>query len=200
MTALFMRALPGLVIAALLTVAAWAVERIGYNRAAVKYELRIANDKIKSDAALRKVELAAKVRFDEQSRNALRQSELLIAAKTTIDAQTQQLKERSKDVSTLYREQPSDALEPVPDWIVTSGWLCDYNRAIGYGLSGPDAGADSGGAENPACAADPFSPSGVSAERILAHHEEYGGYCRKLEEQIDRINAHVEFVERKPIK
>lgn len=192
------RVLPGLLVAAALTGAAWKIDSNGFHRAEAKYKLKIADNEIAQGKALRDAEIAAKARYDAQSRNALRQSELLIAAKTTIDAQTQQLKERSKDVSTHYREQPSAALQPVPGWIVTNGWLCDYNRAIGYGL--PGAGPDADGVENPSCAADAFVPSGVSAERILVHHEEYGGYCRKLEQQIDGLNAHIEFIEGKQIK
>jgi hypothetical protein len=192
------RVLPGLLIAAAFAGAAWKIDANGYDRAEAKYLLQIATDKAAHNKALADAAAEAKVKYDAQLKNGLRQSELLIAAKTTIDAQTQQLKERSKDVSNHYREQPSAALQPVPGWIVTNGWLCDYNRAIGYRL--PGAGTDTGGTENPACAADAFVPSGVSAERILAHHEEYGGYCRKLEQQIDGLNAHIEFIEGKPIK
>jgi hypothetical protein len=192
------RLLPGLLIAAALAGVAWKIDANGFDRAKNKYELQITNDKLTHSKALQEAEIAAKARYDAQNRNSLRQSELLIAAKTTIDAQTQQLKERSKNVSTHFRERPSAALQSVPGWIVTNGWLCDYNRAIGYGL--PGAGPDTGGVENPACAADAFVPSGVSAERILVHHEEYGGYCRKLEQQIDRLNAHIEFIEGKPTK
>lgn len=188
----------GLAITAAIAAGVSAIDQHGYDRAEAKYLLQIAKDKAAHSKALADAAAEAKTKYDAQVKNALRQSELLIAAKTTIDAQIQQLKERSKDVSTLYREQPSAALQPVPGWIVTNGWLCDYNRAIGYGL--PNASTDTGGVENPACAADPFGSSGVSAERILVHHEEYGGYCRKLEQQIDGLNAHIEFIEGKPIK
>jgi hypothetical protein len=190
--------LAGLAVAAVIAAGVSAIDQNGYDRAEAKYLLQIAKDKAAHSKALADAAAEAKAKYDAQARNALRQSELLIAAKTTIDAQTQQLQERSKDVSTQYREQPDAALQPVPGWIVTNGWLCDYNRAIGYGL--PGTGADASGVENPACAADPFGPSGVSAERILVHHEEYGSYCRKLEQQVDSLNAHIEFIEGKPIK
>lgn len=193
--------LPGLllalVVAALLGAAGVAVDRFGYSRAETKYQGEIAALKRAHAEAMLKAEREARATFESQNRNLLRQTEALIDAKATIDAQTRELqKERAKNVSTLYREVPDEPLRPVPGWIVTNGWLCDYNRAIGYGVSDPASG--DAGVEEEACKADAFAPSGVTAEEILRHHAEYGGYCRKLEQQIDRLVDHIECIERGP--
>jgi hypothetical protein len=190
-----------LLVAAVLGGAAWgitagvsAIDTNGYRRAESKYQLQIVTaDKTRVEQA-RLADAEAARKRDGEARNILRLSEQLITAKTVIDTQTKQLQERAHDVSTQYRPQPDAALMPVPDWIVTRGWLCDYNRAIGY--SEPGAGAAVGGDAATACAADAFGPSGVSAERILSHHEQYGGYCRKLEQQVNVLLDHIEFVEK----
>ncbi|KAF1043212.1 MAG: hypothetical protein GAK35_02304 [Herbaspirillum frisingense] len=43
------------------------------------------------------------------------------------------------------------------------------------------AGGAIGDDVDPACQADPFAPSGVTATQILVHHEEFAAYTRKLE-------------------
>lgn len=159
-----------------------AIETRGYERAEAKYLRQLTEAKS-----------AALDRYDMQNRNMLRLSEQLITAKTTIDAQTKKLQERANDVSTRYRPQPDAALQPVPGWIVTRGWVCDYNRAIGYGQ--PDDSSAVSGDAAATCAADPFAPSDVGAREILVHHEEYGGYCRKLEKQVNVLLDHIDFLE-----
>jgi hypothetical protein len=189
------RVVPGLILAALLAGAVYKIDERGYARAKTKYEAEISVLKLSHLSAVRNAELEANQRFVAQNHNMLRLSESLIAANATIDAQLKKLQERTRDVSTLYRPQPSAPLQSIPDWIVTHGWVCDYNRAIGYGASPVEDSASVSGAENTSCTAEPFSASQVSAERILAHHEEYGAYCRKLEQQVDRLIRHIDFVE-----
>lgn len=180
-------------VAASIDVMVSRIDARGYERAEADGNRKIADLKADQLEALRKAEAAARERFEAQNRNMLRLSERLIAASTTIDKQTKQLQERAKNVSTLYRPQPDAALVSVPGWIVTHGWVCDYNRAIGYDMSGSGAGV--GGTQNPSCATDPFGRSAVTGERILIHHEEYGGYCRKLEEQVNHLIDHLDFIE-----
>jgi hypothetical protein len=200
--AILSRVVPAGAIAVALVGSVWLIDHRadtrGYNRAEQQYKAQIADMKLSQAVDLQKAQRGEQTRRDAQSRNALRQSELLIAAKEKIDAQSKQLQERAPHVSTLYRQAPSAALQAVPDWLVTHGWVCDYNRATGDDL--PAAAAGASGTEDPSCAADPFGPSAVSAERILLHHEEYGAYCRKLEEQRDRLIGHIEFIEGKPIQ
>jgi hypothetical protein len=170
-----------------------AIDENGYTRAESKYKLQIANDDEKRAETVRLAEAAAQAERDDQARNAIGLAERLMAAKGQIDVLNKRLQERAKNVSTLYRPQPDAALLPVPGWVVTHGWLCDYNRAIGYAM--PEAGAAASGIESPSCAADPFGPSSVTGEQILVHHEEYGGYCRKLEEQVKALLDHIDFIE-----
>lgn len=190
-----------LLVAAILGGAIWgivsgvkAIEANGYNRAESKYKLQIADaDKVRADETRRAKVANDKQRGDE-AKNILKLSGELIASNSAIDLLTKRLQERAFNVSTLYRSQSNAGLLPVPGWIVTHGWVCDYNRAIGYAV--PGTGPAVGGNESASCAPDPFERSAVTGERILSHHEEYGGYCRKLEEQVNALLNHIEFVER----
>jgi len=183
-----------------------AIDAAGYARATAEKDRVISKLNADHVAAIAKItadqreeaaraEAAEKQKLDAQARNITYLSEQLIAANARTDALNKQLQERKTDVSTLYREKPGTALLHVPDWTVTNGWVCDYNRAIGYSV--PGAGAAVGGAADAACAADPFSRSAVTAERILGHHEEYGAYCQKLEQQVNALLDHIEYVEGK---
>lgn len=169
------------------------VDHNGYRRAETKYKLTLADMRSRQLLALRAAEIKAKEQYTAQSKNTMKLAERLIAANTTIDSQNKQLRERANDVSTRYRNQVDAALQPIPSWIVTHGWVCDYNRAIGYIL--PSSRAGISGIESTSCTTDAFSASGVTAERILLHHEEYGAYCRRLEEQLNSLIDHVEFIE-----
>lgn len=186
--------LKALIIAAALGAAVYFVDANGYGRAKGKYELQIArSDKLRADEA-RIADAEHEQNLEEQASNVLRLSEQLITANATIDAQTARLNERATNVSTFYRPQPQAALLPVPGWIVTHGWVCDYNRAIGYSV--PGAGAAVGGIESPSCAADAFGPSAVIGSGILVHHEQYAAYCRKLEKQVNALLDQYEFIEK----
>jgi hypothetical protein len=190
------KVLPGLIIAAVLAFGAYKIDQHGYKRATAECSVTITKMKDDQEQADQAAAQKAKVNMDAQNKNLLRLSESLITANQQIEAQAGQLKERVHDVSTQFRLQPTAALQPVPDWVVTRGWVCDYNRAIGYGNGVPGDGTAAGGAEDTSCASDAFSPSGISAQRILWHHEQYGTYCRKLEEQLNAILDHEDFVEK----
>lgn len=170
------------------------IDANGYRRAEDKYKLQIANDDAKRAEATRKAELNEQQRRNAQAANVLQLSERLIAANDIIDSLNKTLQERAAHVSNFYRPIPLAPLQPVPGWIVTHGWVCDYNRAIGYQVGGANATV-SGDAEA-ACTADAFSPSAVTGERILRHHEDYGAYCRKLEEQVNVLLDHIDYLER----
>ena len=173
---------------ALLATVVIGIDHYGYQRAESKYLLQIAKQKSDAETALKLAEAARDARYAAQNRSMLWLTEQLIAANNVIDVQKIKLQERARDVSTQYRPQPDAALLTVPGWIVTNGWLCDYNRAIdsiGYGL--PQAGTAIDRTEDPACQADPFTVSAITAEQILIHHEEYGAYTQSLEQQINRL-------------
>lgn len=176
--------LKGIAIAALVAFLGYSLDHHGYARAESEYQLKIANNELMAEKAIGIAKSEEADRRAAQQRTILNLTEQLIAANQTIDEQTAQLKSRAKNVSTVYRPAPAADLAPVPGWIVTNGWVCDYNRAAGYaaGDGVQQAGATVEGDVDPACEADPFAPSGVTATQILEHHEEFSAYTRKLEQ------------------
>lgn len=185
------RWIEGAIVCALLALAAIGLEHDGYHRAETKYELQISNSKVTSDKVLADAREKAQARIDAQAKYAAGLAAQLITAGQTIDQQTKQLKERKNDVSTLHRDRPTDTLQRVPAWIASNGWVCDYNRATGDdGMPAP--GAAAGRAASEACQADPFGASRVDAVDILGHHEDYAAYCRKLDQQVDRLLNYID--------
>ena len=180
--------LKGIAAIALIAFLGYSVDHHGYARAKAEYELKIAKSELQAETALGKAKSEDANRYAAAQRSILNLTERLIAADQTVDAQKAQLQKRAKDVSTTYRPAPTAALAPVPGWIVTNGWVCDYNRAAGYatGNGVQEAGATIAGDADTTCEADPFVPSGVTAEQILLHHEEFGAYTVKLEERLQR--------------
>lgn len=173
----------------------WALNRYeakfdaaGFDRADQMHKLQNAKDVEQRLIDQLQDEADAAQRLADETAKVNRLSGDLIKAKAVIDTQAKKLKERANDVSTLYRSQQHEPLNPVPAWLVTNGWVCDYNRAIGYG--GAEDGTDIGGDAGVTCAADPFGRNEVSATDILVHHQEYGAYCRKLEQQVNTLLDH----------
>lgn len=180
--------LKGIAAIVLIALLGYSIDHHGYARAASEYQLKIADSELKAEKALGIAKNEEAERRSAQQRTILNLTEQLIAANQTIDAQTSQLKTRAKNVSTIYRPTPAADLAPVPGWIVTNGWVCDYNRAAGYptGDGVQQTGAAISDTADPACQADPFAPSGVTATQILEHHEEFAAYALKLEQLIQR--------------
>ncbi|UXC35144.1 hypothetical protein [Cupriavidus gilardii] len=120
-----------------------------------------------------------------------RLSAALLKAESQIDDLTEQLSKRVERVTTVYREAPGAALQPLPHCIFTRGWLRDYNAAIGAPV--PPTGQASGppveapGAGQASAAEDELLPADIGPADILSHHIEYGGRCRQLEEQLNRL-------------
>lgn len=188
------------VLAVIAVAAHWALNRYeakfdaeGFARADNMHKLQNASDAAARLQAQLEADAEARAKLDKESANVLALSKQLVVAARKIDDQTKKLNERANDVSTLYRPSPQAELTPVPGWIVTNGWVCDYNRAIGYGYA--EDGTAVGGDDNPSCAPDAFGRSAVKAADILAHHNEYGAYCRKLEQQVDKLLDHAEYIE-----
>jgi len=103
------------------------------------------------------------------------------------------LLQRIADVTTVYVPSPGAAPEPLPHSVFTSGFVREYNAAIGIGSDLP--GADQGTA---AAAAGPapsssssteawLRESGLSQADILAHIGDYGEYCRNLSAQVNGL-------------
>ncbi|WP_076592009.1 hypothetical protein [Herminiimonas arsenitoxidans] len=188
------------VLAVIAVAAHWALNRYeakfdaeGFVRADNMHKLQNASDAAARLLAQSEADAEAKAKLDSEAANVLTLSKQLVTANRVIDVQTKKLNERANDVSTLYRAAPKAELTPVPGWIVTNGWVCDYNTAIGYGFA--EDGTAVGGDDNPSCAPDAFGRSEVKAADILTHHNEYGAYCRKLEKQVDALLNHTVFIE-----
>ncbi len=172
----------------------WEVDKNGYNRATLQYQAQIVKDKAAMDKAAQAAKDAAQIKLDAQAQTLRVQETGLIMAGEKIDALTKILKGRSHAESTQYRATPTANLASLPDWIVTNGWLCDYNRAIDGSGALPEAATTTPGTDDPACQADPFSPSGTSAESILNHHIEYAAYTAKLDAQLTAVLNYFEFL------
>ncbi|MBB4819253.1 hypothetical protein HNP29_002643 [Pseudomonas alcaligenes] len=126
------------------------------------------------------VSAEALVRYRQQVARANQAEEVLLNAQDQIAALMSQLSERITHVSTQYRPMPGAAAVPAPRFLVTCGWLRDYNLALGAGVPAPAACRATSGADEaawPAPGADAeLLESGVSAADILAHARDYGAW------------------------
>lgn len=108
--------------------------------------------------------------------------QLFLDAQGEIGQLQQQLnQERIAHVSTQYRPAAGAAAVPAPRFVVTCGWLRDFNAALGASVPAPARCRGAGGAEAgtwPATGADAeLLESGVSAADILAHARDYGAWA-----------------------
>lgn len=89
--------------------------------------------------------------------------------------------ERIAHVSNQYRPAPGAAPVPAPRFVVTCGWLRDFNAALGASVPAPAgcrAAAGAAPATWPAAGSDAeLLESGVSAADILAHARDYGAWA-----------------------
>lgn len=118
------------------------------------------------------------LQYQQQVTRANQAEERFLGAQDQIDNLQHQLSERIAHVSTQYRPAPGAAPVPAPRFVVTCGWLRDYNRALGADLPAPAACRSPAGTEEatwPTPGADAeLLESGVSAADILAHARDYG--------------------------
>lgn len=121
------------------------------------------------------------VQYTQQVTRANQAEERLVGAQDQIATLQHQLSERIAHVSTQYRPAPGAAPVPAPRFVVTCGWLRDYNLALGADLPAPAACRTASAAEKaawPAPGADAeLLESGVSAADILAHARDYGAWA-----------------------
>ena len=119
--------------------------------------------------------------YQQQVARANQAEERFLGAQDQIDNLQHQISERIAHVSTQYRPAPGAVPVPAPRFVVTCGWLRDYNRALGADLPAPAACRSSAGTEKaawPAPGADAeLLESGVSAADILAHARDYGKWA-----------------------
>ncbi|OBY58225.1 lysis protein [Pseudomonas sp. AU12215] len=121
------------------------------------------------------------VQYTQQVTRANQAEERLVGAQDQIATLQHQLSERIAHVSTQYRPAPGAAPVPAPRFVVTCGWLRDYNLALGADLPAPAACRTASAAEKaawPAPGSDAeLLESGVSAADILAHARDYGAWA-----------------------
>jgi len=119
--------------------------------------------------------------YRQQVTRANQAEERFLGAQDQIATLKQQLSERIAHVSTQYRPAPGAAPVPAPRFVVTCGWLRDYNLALGADLPAPDACRAASGAQEtawPAPGSDAeLLESGVRAADILAHARDYGAWA-----------------------
>ncbi|OWJ91103.1 lysis protein [Pseudomonas sp. A46] len=120
------------------------------------------------------------LRYRQQVTRANQSEQSLLNAQDQIADLKRQLSERIPHVSTNFR--PARGAVPVPaPFVVTCGWLRDYNIAHGADLPAPAAcRATPGTAEAawPAPGSDTeLLESGVSAADLLAHARDYGAWA-----------------------
>lgn len=104
--------------------------------------------------------------------------------------QQQLTRERIAHVSNQYRPAPGAAPVPAPRFVVTCGWLRDFNAALGARVPAPArcrAAAGAAEAAWPAAGSDAeLLESGVSAADILAHARDYGAWAM---DNLAQLNA-----------
>ncbi|WP_435609893.1 lysis protein [Pseudomonas knackmussii] len=157
-----------------------------------QYDLGYATAKAEGDKALAELrEQHAKestkaaqdnlLEYRQQVTRANQAEERFLGAQDQIATLTKQLSERIAHVSTQYRPAPGAAPVPAPRFVVTCGWLRDYNLALGADLPAPAACRSAASPEATAWAAPgsdaELLESGVSAADILAHARDYGAWA-----------------------
>lgn len=120
------------------------------------------------------------LRYRQQVARANEAEQTLLNAQDQITDLKRQLSERIAHVSTQYRPALGAAPVPAPRFVVTCGWLRDYNLALGASLPAPAVCRSAPGAEEaawPAPGSDAeLLESGVRAADILAHARDYGAW------------------------
>jgi hypothetical protein len=123
-------------------------------------------------------------------------AEQLLANNAERDQLTAKLRTRVQHESTIYLDKPGAPPSRLPDRPFTSGWVRDYNAALGLrmpqaaaaaaaaartaaGVHGAGAGAIADAAE--------LARSAVSQADVLATHIENAAICRRIQAQLNAI-------------
>ncbi|WP_250131773.1 lysis protein [Stutzerimonas stutzeri] len=140
-------------------------------------DLRGEHDKLRADAAEQNLVL-----YRQQVERANQAEQVFLDAQEEIGRLKQQLtQERIARVSTQYTPARGAAAVAAPRFVITCGWLRDFNAALGATAPAPAscrAHASSETAAWPAPGSDAeLLESGVSAADILAHARDYGAWA-----------------------
>ncbi len=100
-----------------------------------------------------------------------------------------QLQERIPHVTTQYKTSVASAPQPIPHCVFTSGWLRDYNAALGVpAASSTTASSAPAKAASAAPGTDAeLLESGVTPADILAHAQDYGRWARDNLAQLNSL-------------
>ncbi|MGY8829667.1 MAG: lysis protein [Pseudomonadales bacterium] len=140
-------------------------------------DLRTQHEKLRADTAEQNLVL-----YRQQVERANQAEQVFLNAQEQIGLLQQQLtQERIGRVSTQYTPTRGGAVVPSPRFVITCGWLRDYNAALGATAPAPEpcrATAVSKETAWPAPGAHTeLLESGVTAADILAHARDYGAWA-----------------------
>nr|WP_313406278.1 lysis protein [Pseudomonas sp.] len=140
-------------------------------------ELRLEHQKLRADAAEQNLVL-----YRQQVERANQAELVFLDAQDEIGRLKQQLtQERINRVSTQYAPARGAAPVAAPRFVVTCGWLRDFNAALGATAPAPSGCRAYAGSQEtawPAPGSDAeLLESGVTAADILAHARDYGAWA-----------------------
>ncbi|WP_339729829.1 lysis protein [uncultured Pseudomonas sp.] len=140
-------------------------------------DLRTQHEELRADTAEQNLVL-----YRQQVERANQAEQVFLKAQEQIGLLKQQLtQERIARVSTQYTPTRGGAAVPAPRFVVTCGWLRDFNAALGAHAPAPGAcraNALSQETAWPAPGSDAeLLESGVAATDILAHARDYGAWA-----------------------
>lgn len=150
-------------------------------------DLRLEYQTLRADAAEQNLVL-----YRQQVERANQAELVFLDAQDEIGRLKQQLtQERINRVSTQYTPVRGGAAVAAPRFVVTCGWLRDFNAALGATAPAPAgcrAYAGSQEAAWPAPGSDAeLLESGVTAADILAHARDYGAWALAIRAQLNAL-------------
>ena len=154
----------------------------GYEKAKAKGESALQSLRLEYAEQARRADQENLMLYRQQVERANQAEQQYLDAQGEIGQLQHQLnQERIAHVSNQYRPAPGAASVPAPRFVVTCGWLRDFNAALGASVPAPAgcrAAAGAAPATWPAAGSDAeLLESGVSAADILAHARDYGAWA-----------------------
>lgn len=140
-------------------------------------DLRTQHQTLRADAAEQNLML-----YRQQVERANQAEQVFLNAQEQIGRlQLQLTQERIARVSTQYTPTRGGAVVPAPRFVVTCGWLRDFNAALGAHTPAPGACRATAVSQETAWPApgahSELLESGVTAADILAHARDYGAWA-----------------------
>ena len=154
----------------------------GYRTAQAEGESVLQGLRLEYAEQTRRAAQESLVLYRQQVERANQAAQQYLSAQDEIQRLQQQLnQERIAHVSNQYRPAPGAAPVPAPRFVVTCGWLRDFNAALGASVPAPAGCRAASGTQAPAWPAPgsdaELLESGVSAADILAHSRDYGAWA-----------------------